>query len=99
MAAAERHRNSTAVDARDMTRPQEREARHTQRLVEAVFARWVRVRRFRRAARDFLRARGCVEINQCVDDAAVPAPSGGEEPAPSRYRAGVASMAWRSKAP
>ena len=53
---AERH--STAVDARDMTRPQEREARHTQRLVEAVFARWVKVRRFRRAARDFLRARG-----------------------------------------
>ena len=50
----------------------------------------------------------CVEINQCVgctqqfftksflgDDAAVPAPSGGEEPAPSRYRAGAASMAWR----
>ena len=102
MAAAERHRNSTAVDARDMTRPQEREARHTQRLVEAVFARWVRVRRFRRAARDFLRAGGCVEINQCVgctflgDDAAVPAPSGGEEPAPSRYRASAASMASRS---
>ena len=100
MAAAERHRNSTAVDARDMTRPQEREARHTQRLVEAVFARWVRVRRFRRAARDFLRAGGCVEINQCVGctprNAAVPPPSGGEEPAPSRYRAGVASMASRS---
>ena len=93
MAAAERHRNSTAVDARDMTRPQEREARHTRRLVEAVFARWVRVRRFRRAARDFLRAGGCVEINQCVGctprNAAVPPPSGGEEPAPSRYRAGV----------
>ena len=29
------------------------------------------------------------------DDMAVPAPSGGEEPAPSRYRAGAASMAWR----
>jgi hypothetical protein len=51
----------------------------------------------------------CVGINQCVgctrqffiksdlgDDAAVLAPSGGEEPAPSRYRAGVASMAWRT---
>ena len=51
----------------------------------------------------------CVEIDQCVgctrqfftksflgDDAAVLAPSSGEEPAPSRYRAGVASMAWRS---
>ena len=43
----------------------------------------------------------CVEINQCVgctflgDDAAVPAPSGGEEPAPSRYRAGAASMETR----
>ena len=50
----------------------------------------------------------CVEINRCVgctqqfftksilgDDAAVPAPSGGEEPAPSRYRAGAASMTWR----
>ena len=58
MAAAERHRNSTAVDARDMTRPQEREALYSRRLVAAVFARWVRVRRFRRAARDFLRARG-----------------------------------------
>ena len=92
MAAAERHRNSTAVDARDMTRPQEREARHTQRLVEAVFARWVRVRRFRRAARDFLRAGGCVEINQCVgctflgDDGADLARSSGEEPASSRRR-------------
>ena len=80
----------------------EREALYSRRLVEAVFARWVRVRRFRRAARDFLRAGGCVEINQCVgctflgDDAAVPAPSGGEEPAPSRYRAGVAPMAWRT---
>ena len=29
------------------------------------------------------------------DDAAVPAPSGGEEPSPSRYRAGAPSMAWR----
>ena len=51
----------------------------------------------------------CVEINQCVgctrqfftksflgDDAAVLAPSSGEDPAPSRYRAGVASMAWRT---
>ena len=36
----------------------EREALYSRRLVEAVFARWVRVRRFRRAARDFLRARG-----------------------------------------
>ena len=35
-----------------------REALYARRLVEAVFARWVRVRRFRRAARDFLRARG-----------------------------------------
>ena len=51
----------------------------------------------------------CVEINQCVgctrkffiksflgDDAAVPAPSNGDEPAPPRHRAGVASMAWRT---
>ena len=50
-----------------------------------------------------------VEINQCAgctrqffnksfhgDDAAVPAPSSGEEPASPRHRAGVASMAWRS---
>ena len=36
----------------------ELERRHMTRLVAAVFARWVRVRRFRRAARDFLRARG-----------------------------------------
>ena len=53
--------------------------------------------------------RGCVEINQCDgctrkfftksflgDDAAVPAPSGGDEPAPPRHRAGVASMVWRT---
>ena len=46
----------------------------------------------------------CVEINQCVgctksflgDDAAVLAPSSGDEPASPRHRAGVASMAWRS---
>ena len=51
----------------------------------------------------------CVEINQCVgctrqfftksflgDDAAVLAPSSGKEPASSRHRAGVASMAWRT---
>ena len=51
----------------------------------------------------------CVEINQCVgctrqfftksflgDDAAVLARSRGEEPAPPRHRAGVASMAWRT---
>ena len=46
----------------------------------------------------------CVEINQCVgctksflgDDAAVLAPSSGEEPASPRHRAGVASMAWRT---
>ena len=51
----------------------------------------------------------CVEINQCVgctrqfftksflgDDAAVLAPSNGEEPASPRHRAGVASMAWRT---
>ena len=51
----------------------------------------------------------CVEINQCVectrqffiksflgDDAAVLAPSSGEEPTSPRHRAGVASMAWRS---
>ena len=50
----------------------------------------------------------CVEINQCVgctrkfftksflgDDAAVLAPSSGEEPASPRHRAGVASTAWR----
>ena len=86
----------------------EREALYSRRLVEAVFARWVRVRRFRRAARDFLRAGGCVEINQCVgctrqfftksflgDDVAALAPSSGEEPTSPRRRAGVASMAWR----
>ena len=51
----------------------------------------------------------CVEINQCAgctrqfftksflgDDVASPAPSSGEAPTPPRYRAGVASMAWRS---
>ena len=51
----------------------------------------------------------CVEINQCVgctrqfftksflgDDASVLARSRGEEPAPPRHRAGVASMAWRT---
>ncbi len=51
----------------------------------------------------------CVEINQCVgyprqfftksflgDDAAVLAPSSGEEPTSPRHRAGVASMAWRT---
>ena len=51
----------------------------------------------------------CVEINQCVgcirqfftksflgNDAAVLARSSGEERAPPRYRAGVASMAWRT---
>ena len=52
----------------------------------------------------------CVEINQCVgctrqfftksflgDDAPVLARSSGEEPASPRHRAGVASMAWRTK--
>ena len=48
----------------------------------------------------------CVEINQCVgqfftksflgDDAAVLAPSSGEEPASPRHR-GLASMAWRTR--
>ena len=40
----------------------------------------------------------CVEINQCVgcDDAAVLAPSSGEEPVSPRHRAGIASTAWRS---
>ena len=51
----------------------------------------------------------CVEINQCVgctrqfftklflgDDAAILARSSGEEPAPPRHRAGVASMVWRT---
>ena len=33
------------------------------------------------------------------DDAAVLAPSSGEEPASPRHRAGVASMAWRTNAP
>ena len=55
------------------------------------------------------RVDGCVEIKQCVgctrsffpksflgDDAAVLAPSSGEEPASPRRRAGVASMAWRT---
>ena len=37
----------------------------------------------------------CVEINQCVGGAAVLARASGEERAPPRYRAGVASMAWR----
>jgi len=52
----------------------------------------------------------CVEINQCVgctrqfftklflgDGAAILARSSGEEPAPPRHRAGVASMAWRGR--
>ena len=51
-------RRVDGVGARNLVSTQEREARHTRRLVAAVFARWVRVRRFRRAARDFLRARG-----------------------------------------
>ena len=43
----------------------------------------------------------CVEINRCVgctlgDDAAMLAPSSGDEPASPRHRAGVASMAWRT---
>ena len=51
----------------------------------------------------------CVEIKQCVectrefftksflgDDAAVLAPSSGEEPASPRHRAGIASMACKS---
>ena len=38
----------------------------------------------------------CVEINQCVGGAAVLARASGEERAPPRYRAGVASMAWRT---
>ena len=59
---------------------------------------------------DVRQVAACVEINQCVgctrqfftksflgDDAAVPAPSGGEEPAPSRYRAVAASMAWSTR--
>ena len=54
-------------------------------------------------------AQTCVEINQCDgctrqffaksflgDDAAVLAPSSDEEPASPRYRAGGASMAWRT---
>ena len=41
----------------------------------------------------------CVEINQCVGciDSADLARSSGEEPASPRHRAGVASMAWRTK--
>jgi len=63
---------------------------------------------FERAARS-LGVVNCVEINQCVgctrqfftksflgDDAAVLARSSGEERAPARHRAGVASMAWRT---
>ena len=43
----------------------------------------------------------CVEITSASgallgDDAAVPAQSSDEGPAPSRHRAGVASMAWRT---
>ena len=57
----------------------------------------------------FKSAGTCVEINQCVgrtrqfftksflgDDAAVLAPTSGEESASPRHRAGVASMAWRT---
>ena len=50
-------------------------------------ARLKRVR-FQCCAREFFAFLG--------DDAAVPAPSGGEESAPPRCGAGVASMAWRS---
>ena len=39
----------------------------------------------------------CVEINQCVISAAVLARSSGEDPASPRHRAGVASMAWRTR--
>ena len=41
----------------------------------------------------------CVEINQSFpgDDAAVLARSSGEEPESPRHRAGVASMAWRTR--
>jgi hypothetical protein len=41
---------------------------------------------------------GCVEITKSFlgDDAAVLAPSSGEEPTSPRHRASVASMAWRS---
>ena len=54
-------------------------------------------------ARRAASARPCVEINHCVgctkallgDDAAVLAPSSGEEPASPRHRACVASMARR----
>ena len=35
-------------------------------------------------------------VRRCSDDAAVLIRSSGEEPAPPRRRAGVASMAWRS---
>ena len=53
---------------------------------------------------------GSVKISQCVgctrqfftksflgDDVAALAPSSGEEPASPRHRAGVASMAWRTR--
>ena len=59
---------------------------------------------------DFQTVDDCVEINQCVgctrqfftksflsDGAAVLARSSGEEPASPRHRAGVASMAWRTR--
>ena len=57
----------------------------------------------------FWKVSTCVEINKCVgctrqlftksfpgDDAAVLAPSSGEEPASPSHRAGAASMAWRT---
>ena len=49
--------------------------------------------------REIFMHRGLCGNHQCVgcDDAAVLAPSSGEEPASPRHRAGVASMAWRSQ--
>ena len=88
----------------------ERRRRISQRQQEGRHRNIVR-RRERRGALRPRRRRvdGCVETNQCVgctrqfftmsflgDDAAVLAPSSGEEPASPRYRAGVASMAWRT---
>ena len=63
-----------------------------------------------KVAKKYKKVKNCVEINQCVgctrqfftksflgDDAAVLASSSGEESASSRHRAGLASMAWRTR--
>ena len=79
------------------------------KTLEAIRAAQIRACETR-GPRRYKNACVCVEINQCFgctrqfftksflgDDAAVLARSSGEEPALPRHRAGVASMAWRTR--